>query len=423
MAFGSVGVHVPQNQAISPIDEYVYADYLLQIPERPVVARGDLTGPEAREDLICLGNRGVATPPGPTCDEAATAPSSEFVMEGKTSADIYTPFYFVTTWALAQPLVAAGMGIVDAASYVGAFWLGLALVLLWRALTALRVPDVVTVGLGALLVASPAAYWSSTYVSTDAPSLAVGAALLCLVLSICRGGRGATAFVLVSVVGVLFKVQNIAAVALGALALLLWAVGSGPARGAVAPGGRVRVFVRSLVSRPVVTGVVALVLSVVAQGAWLAVRSAIAVGESADQGTATPLTLKALANESVKFLSGSGLDPTGGVNGTVISVAGVLVSWVSVAGVIGLVATSARGSVEKSLSWAGLVTSVVIGPVLVLGVSAVTHYYFELPTRYGMSMLPAFLACAAVLFSRSRGFGIAVGVAGTLVWLASLTSS
>lgn len=420
MAFVSVGVHVPQNQAISPIDEYVYADYVIQIPERPVVARGDLTGAEAREDLICLGNRGVATPPGPTCDEAATAPSSEFVMEGKTSADIYTPFYFVTTWALAQPLVAAGMGILDAASYVGALWLGLALVLFWRVLRALRVPDVVTVGLGALLVASPSAYWSSTYISTDAPSLAVGAALLLLVLRISRGRRGMVLFVVVSVVGVLFKVQNIAAVALGALALLLWAVGAALAGGADGRAGRA---VRSLASRPVVTAVVALVASVVAQGGWLAVRSAIAVGESADQGTATPLTLKGLATESVKFLSGSGLDPTGGVNGTIISVAGVLVSWASVAGVIGLVATSSRGSVEKSLSWAALVTSVVIGPVLVLGVSAVTHYYFELPTRYGMSMLPAFLACAAVLFSRSRAFGVGVGVAGTLLWVASLTSS
>ena len=68
-------------------------------------------------------------------------------------------------------------------------------------------------------------------------------------------------------------------------------------------------------------------------------------------------------------------------------------------------------------------TSVVIGPVLVLGVSVVTHYYFALPTRYGMSMLPAFLACAAVLFSRSRSFGVGLAVAGTLLWIASLTSS
>jgi hypothetical protein len=421
MAFVSVGVHVPQNQAISPIDEYVYADYMMQIPERPVVARGDLTGPEAREDLICLGNRGIVAPPGPTCEEAATAPSSEFVMEGKTSADIYTPLYFVTTWALAQPLVAAGMGILDAASYVGALWLGLALVLLWRVFRALRVPDVVTVGLGALLVASPSAFWSSTYISTDAPSLAVGAALTLLVLRISRGRSGMLLFAVISVVGVLFKVQNIAAVALGALALLLWAVGA--ALTGDGPDGRGRRVARALVSRPVVTAVGSVVAAVLAQGGWLAVRSAIAVGESADQGTAMPLTLKGLATESVKFLSGSGLDPTGGINGTIIGVAGVLVSWVSVAGVIGLVATSSRGSIEKSLSWAALVTSVVIGPVLVLGVSVVTHYYFALPTRYGMSMLPAFLACAAVLFSRSRSFGVGLAVAGTLLWIASLTSS
>ncbi|TDT66061.1 hypothetical protein EDF20_0865 [Frigoribacterium sp. PhB116] len=420
MAVVSVAVHVPENTAISPIDEYVYADYIQQMPERPVVAQGDLTGPEAREALICLGNRGIQPPAEPSCEDAATAPSSEFVMGGKTSADIYTPFYFVTTWAVAQPLVALGVGLLDAASLVGALWLSLALVLLWLALRSLRVPDAVTVGIGALLVASPSAYWSTTYVSTDAPSLAVGAALLWLVLRVVRGQGGLTAVVLVSVVGVLFKVQNIAAVAFAALALLIWAVGEASSGDRV---GRARRVLRSLVSRPVVAGVVAVVGSVVAQGAWLVVRSAIAVGPSADQGTALPLTAKGVLSESLKFLSGTGLDPTGGMNGIAISTAGVLVSWLSVAGVIAMVVLAGRRSAESVVAWSALVVSLVIGPVLVLGVSAVTHYYFSLPTRYGISLLPAFLACAAMLVSRRRSAGLVLASGGGLLWLLSLVSS
>jgi len=420
-AFVSVVVHVPQNTELSPLDEYVYVDYIAKVPSEGVVAEGEPTGAFAREALVCLGNRGVATVVPTSCADAGTAPASDFPMAGKTSADIYTPLYFWVTRALAQPLVWAGVGLIDAASLVGALWLAGALVLLVFAMRRWRVREPVILGLGLFLIASPAAYWSSTYISTDAPSLAVGAALALVVARFATGGRGLWLLPVVSAVGVAFKVQNIAAVGIAVLAVVVTTV----VRTAQQDdsGGAWGVARRAVLSRPVVTAVGSAVLALVVQGVWLVVRSDLRVALPPDQGTARPLHIGDMVGESLKFLAGTPTDPTGVENGWQIATAGLVLGWLSVAGVLGAIGAVADGRGVRPLAWSALVVALLLGPMLVLGTVLVSGYYFALPTRYGLSMLPVFLVLAGVVLSRYRAPGVLLAIAGAASFAASLTGS
>jgi hypothetical protein len=50
-----VGTQVSQSEPFSPIDEYVYFDYVAKVPSQILVVSGEMTGPEAREEISCRG--------------------------------------------------------------------------------------------------------------------------------------------------------------------------------------------------------------------------------------------------------------------------------------------------------------------------------------------------------------------------------
>jgi hypothetical protein len=427
VAFLSVAVHVPQNQALSPIDEWVYADYLDKVPTQGIVTRGEEAGQYAREELACNGAR-LTFPVSPElCEQTreGSEKDSDLPMGGVTSADIYTPAYFVTTWTLAQGIRLLGVDdLLDAASYAGAVWLAAGLLFMFAAMRRLGVSRTVAVALGALVVASPGAFWSSTYVSTDAPALAVGGSLLWLAVRIVQGRSGKVAFVAVSLVGTLFKSQFILGVALAGLALVAWAFEQAWAARAERGDGRVRWLLRGVASRETVTAVVALAVAAISQVVWAAIRSAIASGPYPDQAVGSPVSIRSTLSEVLKFLPDTAMDPTEAANSIALITAGTLVSWLSIAGVIGLVATTRSGEDSTWFARASMVAALAAGPVLIAGSLVVSGYAFELPFRYGLVMLPAFMACAGVLLSRQRPW-LAVGLAGTagVVYVAALFGS
>jgi len=424
LSFATVFVHVPQHQELSLVDEWVYIDYLAKVPTEGVVAQGEQTGTYARTEIFCEGVRSVFGPDPAKCASAedGTAPDAAFPNAGKNSADIYTPLYFVATWGMAQVVQFLGVDdLTEAARSTGAVWLALGMLFMFAAMRRLGVRREVGVGIAALLIASPTVYWSATYVTTDAPSIAVGASLLWLAVRIVQGSPGRVAFVVVAVVGVLLKVQNIVGLAVAALALLGWVVGQAWAERSSGPT-RLHWVRRAVLSRETATAVGAVVAAVAAQGVWLAVRAAISIGPSADQGNGVPVSVRALLQESLKFLGGTDIDPTGGENVIAVVAAGVLVGWLSVAGVLGVLAVATKGSPEAWISRASIVMAVLAGPLLAASVIAVTGYYFKLPPRYGMVMLPAFLTCAGLLFSRRRWLGWVLTAVGIVLYLAALVT-
>lgn len=393
-------VHVPQHATVSPIDEYVYIDYLAKVPTQGVVHRGEETGDYARNYLACHGVRVVGTYPEEMCQRSDTSLDEErYPNAGATSADLYTPLYFATTWVLAQPLVWAGVDdITEAGRYTGWIWLAGAAVALYFVLRRMSLGRVAATAGPLLMIGSLASYWSNTYISTDATSLTAGAALLLVGLRVDRGLTSPWWLVLLSVVATMAKFQNFSAVVLVSLFLLIRALNN--ARTQSGFNNRAMAVLRSSHGLAAVGATFA---SAAAQLAWFAIRSATAVGPQPDQDVSAPLGKKELVNEAFKFLPGvaqGAIDPHAvGYGATVMAAA---LSLVLVAGVVGLALSSARGSTEGSLAVSALVCALVAGPALAIANFLFAGFYFVLPSRYGMAMLPAFLATSAILFAQKR---------------------
>ncbi len=393
-------VQVPQHALVSPIDEYVYIDYLDKVPTQLVVHRGEETGDYARSYLSCHGVRFIGFYPESFCTHWQAEDEARMPNAGKTTADIYTPIYFAVTWVIAQGLKIVGVqDLTEAGRYAGAVWLAPAAILLYLALRRMRVHAMVAGSLGLLMIGSLSAYWANTYISTDATALLAGAMMVFCFTMFVRGSRWAPwVLALSGMLATLAKVQNIMAVSAIALALFLWAVLE------VIRGRRAeaRPWRRLVSDRRVLSAVGTVIVSVAAAGAWMAIRSIIAVGPPPDQGVATPLTKYELLQETLKFFPGVAIgayEPT--KVGQEAQIASTLMTWVIVGGVLGLLAAAARGSVSEPLAVATFVAAVVCGPLLAIATVKLSGFYFHLPARYGTSLLPIFLACAGLLFTRS----------------------
>ncbi|WP_345064668.1 hypothetical protein [Leifsonia kafniensis] len=419
-----VSINVAEQKPISPLDEYVYLDYLSKVPTQGFVRNGEETGDVARHEISC---RGVAIYGlyGTGCDTSSTSPDSTFPYEGHTGASIYTPAYFAVTWVLAQPFVWAGMGLLDAGRLVGVVWLSLGTCLTYVLLRRLRAPAPIALGLVLATIATPAIYWATAYISTDAPTLAVSAGLGLVALAVARGRAHWAWFAAASAVAVLFKVQNIAAVGVCALALTVSALVSfWPQRGTPHP---VREVTGSLIRSPLVrAGIIAGVAAVGAQIVWLVIRARAALPVADDvqiDSTQLPLSVSALVTESFKFLGavgGAGIAP--GAIGTLVI---TLLSLLSVGAIVAILfRPRPNQNAETIIAGSTLVVAVLLGPALILGTGLVAGYYVPLTERYGLALLPAFLACIGFLFSgRSRAFGSVVAGLGAALAAWAIISS
>ena len=413
-------VHVPQHKTLSPIDEYQYVDYLAKVPTQGVVHRGEEAGLYARTQLGCRGLRLLAPSPDDRCSRTVAADDGRFPIDGKTSADIYSPAYFVITWVLAQPLTWFGVDLTDAGRFVGALWLAAAALLMFYALRRLRIPTWGSFGAVLLIVGSLPAYWSNTYVSTDATALPAGALMLFLATLVDVRGRGVLWFSLGAAFVTLLKVQNLAAVAAAVIFLVLRA--AIPAyRERAARWSWIGAFFRD---RRTIAAIVGLASAFAIQLVWLAVRSAIAVGPApALDAPPPPLGLTQLISQAGSFLGGAAAGV--GDTGTVLRGQGLVIqlvtTWLAIAGVVGLLIVSRWGRRKAALALATFIAVVLSAPLLTIVTQlSLGTYPFPLPSRYGISLLPFSLACAALLFPKRRvPLGILTGL-GVVVYVASL---
>ena len=407
-------VHVPGHAMVSPIDEYVYIDYLAKVPTQLVVRQGEETGEYARKTLMCNGVRTLGVYPESRCETALHDEDASFPMGGTNSADIYTPIYFAATWLLAQPLQWFGVDLTDAGRSTGFVWLALAAVMLYLTLRRLKVRPALAFGLPLLVVASLPAYWSNTYISTDATALLAGS--LMAFLGVHADGRGRGAVWLLPVAAsilTLMKLQNFGAVVVVVLFLMIRA-----AWDAVAPRElpiRIR-LVSWLRDTRTLVGILALAVPLLLQVLWLLIRSRLAVGKGGDQGTAIPFGATELLEEMFKFFVGpanGALDPS--VFGVLGIILAAVVAWVGVGGVLGVIAASPERSLGEALGVSVFFVALMIGPALSVATIISTGYYFYLPSRYGISLIPIFFVCAALVADRKSwvAYGLmAVGVVG-----------
>ncbi|TFD82681.1 hypothetical protein [Cryobacterium fucosi] len=415
-----VTVHVPQNHEFSPYDEYVYLDYLSKVPTQGFIRSGEETGELARQEISCRGVAGYGSFGG-TCRENDFA-DAKYPYSGHTGADLYTPMYFAFTWALAQPLTGFGMTLLDAGRTVGAVWLSLGVLLLYRMLIALRIGRKVAFGFSAFVIATPIAFWSSTYLSTDAPSLALAAGLGLVSLRIGRGQSSWLWLPTLSAVAVLFKVQNLAAVTISALALLI--VAAGEERRASADNRSAVLKFKKLVRRPsVLAALSAPIVAIGAQVAWMLFRASSAIPD-----VPTPqidvellsLTPTAAAVEAFRFLGSVG---AASMSSSFLGfVAASALTLVTVGGVMTLVLMPRQVPVtQRAIAASLFIVALGMGPALTVATTLVAGYYFPLPERYGVVLLPAFIACGAYLLSHHSGRTLnAISATGAVFAIAAI---
>ena len=425
LAIASLGLavwQVPQHSTVSPIDEYVYIDYLAKVPTQFVVHRGEETGSFARHYLTCKGVRTIGIYPKVMCTHPQPSQDSRLPNAGKTTGDLYTPLYFAATWLMAQPVELIGIhDIVEAGRYTGCVWLAAAAILLYLSLRRLKIPWPPSAGAGLLLVGSNIAYWSNTYISTDASALFAGALMFYGVTILLSPGRWKITIVAsFAAVVTLLKLQNLMAVAAAALVLLILAAWAATGSSMTGSGGaKVRYFLRDRRAR----GAAAMIAAgVVAEGVWVVIRALIAVGPLPDQGVSEPLSKSALVREVFKFLPGvsnGAIDPHSvGPGAVVVATIGMVVILV---GVLGLLASSERRSLAEAIAGSALVVALLAGPLLAVANVAVSGFYFNLPNRYGASLFPIFVGCAAMLIAKKSWLSLALPAAGIASYIAVFT--
>jgi hypothetical protein len=417
-SFVFVGDQVAEHEMLSPIDEYQYIGYYANVADHGIVRRGEAMPVYARQYMVCHGVRNI--PEMQVNPAACRKPNSVgYPIEGGTTADLYTPLYFGVTRAVAQPFIWAGMDFVSAGRLAGAFWLALGAVFLYFAMRRRDVPIPVAVGLNLVMVGSLAAYWGNTYISTDATALTAGGLAALLTMQALDGRRRALLLLPVAgAVATLFKLQNLIGFGVAALVLLLSAAYE-VSRQPGGPMARLRAWV---LDRRTVAGLVTIVASIVAQGAWIVTRSAIAVGEQPKFGFGEPLAGRNLVVELGNFLpslGGGALAPyaTGPATLPVYAVATAL----AIGGCMGLAMSGGTAPLRRIVGASTVLVAVLAAPALAIVVGIVENNYVPLPSRYSHSLLPWALLSAALLIGRPRPWmRYAVLGLGAATWAVAL---
>lgn len=411
-------IHVHEHQQISPIDEYVYIDYYAEVLHVGVVREGSEVGTFARGELGCRGTRLIDL--GHTkrlCLHPASVPDTKLPLGGLSSADIYTPLYFLSARLIAQPFVWMGMDLVEAGRLAGGVWLSLAAVLLYAAMRRMRVHRVPAIGVGLVLLSSLPAYWGNSYISTDATAFAAGALMVLLTTYLAGGVRRwpALVFLVMSPIVTWFKFQNAIAVGLAGLTLILMALRD--ARLHESRWGQA--LRRALRDRRTWVALGGAGAAVAAQVVWLVVRADLAVGPASSFGIGAPLHASDLAHDMFAFLpvSLSAVD-IGWPGNPIFSIGALLVLGGLFSGLMG----AQVSALHRRLAVSGLVVGLLAGPALSLAVWRDVGGYVTLSQRYGISILPALLVCAGVAASAGprggRWFVLGTGVCSVLLSLA-----
>lgn len=416
---GFVGYQVSLHNHTSPVDEYVYIDYLSKVPEQLVVSKGESTGDFARNYVVCHGVS-TAIDPQPALCNSGDISSEDVPFGGKSTADIYLPTYFATTWLTAQPISAIlGTDLVTSARLVGGLWLSSAALLLFACLRRLEMAPIFSGLLPLFIVASLPAWWSTTYITTDATALFSGALVAFLLIRYLQTRRHGWTLIGASLLVVSLKLQNFAGVGAAILALLI--VHLIEVRAAHQSGIRPRVRDVVFGRLPRLAGCMA-IAPMLMELIWIALRPAVDGGESVDLQIEQPLGKTAFLQETLKFvgsLTVGARDPSlfNIVGLVLVSIFGLLLT----AGLLGNTVAPAN-LLARIVSIATLCMLLLLGPALAMATMLAEGYYFPLPTRYGLSLLPFAFIAMVLFFSQNRIWtwvlsGLALALFLSTFWL------
>ncbi|MCU1443150.1 MAG: hypothetical protein JWQ59_1300 [Cryobacterium sp.] len=404
-------VTLSHTQTFSPVDEWVYYDYVTKIPTQGVVHQGEVIGEPALAAMACFGD--LYGPQGQPCtglDGDSEGPAGN-PQAGKTTADIYTPFYFALTWLGGKALqLVTGLDFLTAARLTGSLWLASGILAFYGLLRELKIKKLAAVAIGLIVIGSVASRYAFTYISTDAPSFLFGALTMLVGLRFLRGRSSGWLLIPLTTVAVLFKVTNIFVVGLLALTFVIAVIAR--RMGSARPGMLVADdTVQTRSSRLILVAALFTASPLVAEVVWLRIRSAISVGPQPNQGLATPLSPRGLSEQVVTFFQLTG---SGTIDGLLSASVGLLL----VAGVFGYFLTRTGSGVNLALSTATLASGLVFAPILLFAMSVALGSSFPIPQRYNASLLPAFYLALAMVVRNRMATYLLLGLGTALIAIA-----
>ena len=373
--------------ATSPIDEWVYIDYLVKIPSQGIVRKGEIVDPFVLNLLSCHGTSPFG-PIGTLCGQAPVL--ADFPNTGISTADPYTPLYFYSAFGVGE-LVHFTTGLPELTGWrlSGVLWFSGSIIFFWLLLRKWAVSNLTIFVFGLLLLASPFVWWTYTYVSTDSSSLFFGALLLFTATKYLRKELSGYWFVTISVIASLFKIINLIAVGVAAAYLVIDAIWKFAQRRIEDKSVNTPSTSKALVYQGI-TGPLALALGALAQWGWLRLNSLMAASTlSANQGASHPFGIEEIFIQLTSFLPGS--ITSGAVDQYIPGFVYAPLSWLTVVSVIAAILVTSKNEKHFSLVIAIAASSFFAAPMLAIMLTLVTNSYFQLPARYGASLIPGML--------------------------------
>lgn len=409
-------VTAAHSESFSPRDEWVYLDYLNKLPQQGFIHQGELIGPDPRARMACFGVRDYG-PMGPPCGSDYSNLDS-YPQQAINTADIYTPLYFVVTRAAAAGIqVVTGQDLFHSARLTGGLWLAGSMLMFYGMMRSFRVSRSAILGLGLAFIASPLAWWTYTYISTDAPTFLIGVAGLWIAHAFVRERAAAWTVVAFSAVAVLFKTTNLLSVALIALYLLLevaWKRWRGWKE-----SGRWS-WPRGAELKTIFVAVGSVLLGGLAQVGWLAVRALTAVGPSPDQGNLSSFGLGEMGRLAMMtipdaIISNSTINPSGANSYQIPEFLVAPLSWICIIAVVGsfwqLRSRSAQAALVSAIAFA----AVVFVPALAFALAHSQGAYYPLPARYGAPLVASILLAGGFVLENRWARGAVIGYGAALV--------
>lgn len=348
-------------------------------------------------------------------DSLAGFPGDLWVVRaGHTVLDDATPTFIGSTWLLSRVFVALGMADeLTAGRLTGGIWLAAGVCLLFVVLRRLGLVTPLAFGLSLVYVGSPAAWWSSTFISSDAPALLFGSLLLLMAYLGRTGVRSMWWLVPVAVVATLIKATNLVAVVAAVIVVVVHAfvAASSPERRGMLRGRGWPLDVR--------IAAIAAAAALATQAVWMAVRAGLPV-VSSSRAPAVDFGPAEMLAQSTNFLTNTltwnVYDPLPLFRVPVMLATPL--TWGLILAVVGsLVAFRVRRSPTGRALWlAALWAAFLAAPALALAVRLWQGDYASLPGRYGICLVPVLFAFVGALgVGRRTGWaitGYAVVLAG-----------
>jgi hypothetical protein len=399
-----VGSFVRAYEPLSPLDEMQHIDYVNHLLRGDTVELGDTLEPETQQAVACRGVDMEYLPP--PCEGPYRV--QDFPNAGYNTAYIHSPLYYGITaaWFTAVDAVGHPGDRVSAMRSSGFLWVTLGVLAGWALFSALRLPVVLRVAGCLLFLSSPTVVLAFGTVTNDATAIPVGAAVAWAVVRWDQGRSGVWLPALLSVVGVLLKTTNVGVVGMAVLFVCFRAWQRRSDAG-TAPRAVIR---RSAVFVAVVAGASA----VVALG-WAAVAASTATISASEVPQNAGVVVPSLEPETlfqalptfVLPLEPAFPEP---LRGPVLESVGSLVS-------VGLLVLFVLGARSRAPQIAALAFGtggalLALGPLLTVVNYVAAGIAIDIPTRYGLSLVPAAVAVGLAGATGPRGRWVLTGLVG-----------